>query len=171
MKRIVLAALFTFAWVVVASVPALAGGNSSTPCTPGPQASTCTFTQNDHGLTQTFPSNVPCIDAPTGPPTGTLTLTYNDVFHVTVNKAGDVWATGTMEGRFSFIPFDPSRPSYTGHFATWFGESINQNNSVFHDTFNVHGTGSDGSTLSFHMVSHMSVSASGITLTFDKVSC
>jgi len=173
MRKVVLATLFTFGWVFVASVPAVAGGNSSTPCFPGPQASTCTYTQNDHGLTQTFPSTVPCIDAPAppGPFTGLLTLTYNDVFHITVNKAGDVWLTGTTAGTFSFTPFDLSRPSYTGHFASWFGASLNKNNYVFHDTFNVHGTGSDGSTLSFHMIDHMSVSASGVTLTFDKIAC
>jgi hypothetical protein len=93
------------------------------------------------------------------------------VFHETINQAGDGWLTSTQTGDFSFTPYKTTRPSYTGHFENWFGESFNKNNAVLHDTFNVHGTGSDGSTLSFHMIDHMSISASGITLVFDKVSC
>ena len=171
MRKLVLAALFAVASAFVATVPVYAGGNSSTPCTPGPQATTCTFTQNMHGATATFPTNVPCVDPPNSSPTGLLTITYNDVFHIAVNKAGDAWVTGTTEGNFSFAPFPPRTVSYTGHFASWFGLSFNRNNSVVHDTFNVHGTGSDGSTLSFHMVDHMSMSASGIVLVFDKATC
>jgi hypothetical protein len=48
---------------------------------------------------------------------------------------------------------------------------LNRNNAVFHDTFNIHGTGSDGSTLTAHIIDHMSISASGVTLTFDKIAC
>jgi hypothetical protein len=174
MRKLVLAALFTLGWGLVATAPAMAGGNSGTPCAPIPQASTCTFTQNMHGVVQSFPSSVPCIDAPAppGPFTGMLTLTFNAVFHVTVNKAGDGWITGTTEGNFSFTPFDPARPSYTGHFASWFGGSFNMNNTVLHDTFNVHGTGSDGSTLTFHVIDHVNIDSSGVvTLTFTKAVC
>lgn len=166
--RFALAALLAIGGLSVAA-PAFAGGNSSTPCAPVPQASTCTYTQNVHGGTQTFPSNVPCVDPPNSV-TGMLTLNFTAVFHVTVNTAGDAWFTSTQEGDFSFVPFKPGL-SYTGHFAIWFGASFNQNNSVVHDTFNIHGTASDGSALTFHMVNHMSISASGITLAFDKVVC
>jgi hypothetical protein len=158
-------ALFVFA------TPAAAGGNSSTPCALGPQPSTCTYTLNVQGASQTFPTNVPCIDPPNGPPTGMLTITFNAVFHETVDQAGDGWLTTTMEGSLSFIPFDPSRPSYTGHAAAWFGASINQNNAVFDDIFNVTATGSDGSQLSFHVIDHQSISASGIGLQFTQAVC
>jgi hypothetical protein len=171
MRKLVVAALFALASSLIGSAPAFAGGNSSTPCAPVPQASTCTYTQNVHGATQTFPTNVPCVDPANGPPTGMLTITFNAVFHGTVNTAGDSWVTSTTTGDFSFTPFDPARPSYTGHFETWFGSSFNRNNSVLHDVFNVYGTGSDGSTLTAHFVDHLSISASGITLTFDKVVC
>lgn len=171
MRKLAIAGVLALLWVLPASIPAFAGGNSSTPCAPVPQPSTCTYTQNLHGVVQTFPSNVPCVDPATGPPTGMLTLTSNEVFHVTVNRAGDGWITGTSEGSFSFTPFDPTRPSYTGHYTSWFGGSFNQKNLVFHDTFNVHGTGSDGSSLDFHMIDHFSISASGVVLVFDKASC
>jgi hypothetical protein len=100
-----------------------------------------------------------------------VTITFNAVFHITVNQAGDGWETSTATGSFSFAPFDPSRPSYTGHFTDWFGGSFNMNNTVLHDTFNIRGTGSDGSAFSAHLIDHMSISASGVTLTFDKLVC
>ncbi len=169
MRKVLVAALFTFGWGVVAAAPAVAGGNSLTPCF-GPQTSTCTYTQNTHGA-QTFPTNVPCVDPAMGPPTGMLTIDGNTVFHETVNTAGDGWITGTTEGAFSFTPFDPKRVSYAGHAESWFGGSFNMNNTVLHDTLNISGTGSDGSTLTAHIIDHMSISASGITLTFDKAVC
>jgi hypothetical protein len=83
-----------------------------------------------------------------------------------VNGASDVWVTQTETGSVSFAPTDTSQPSYSGHIATWFGASLNKNNAVFHDTFNARLTGTDGSTITAHMVDHMSVSASGMQNTF-----
>ena len=172
MRRLVLAALVVLSWGVVTSAPALAGGNSSTPCAPVPQASTCTFTQNIQGAVQTFPTNVPCVDPNNNVATGLLTITYNAVFHVTVNTAGNGWVTMTATGDFSFTPFDPSRLSYTGHFETWFGGSFNKTNAVIHSTLNGRGTGSDGSTLTFHLIFHINFDVTGaITLQFDKAVC
>ncbi|HEY7985079.1 MAG TPA: hypothetical protein VID73_12965, partial [Ktedonobacterales bacterium] len=101
---------------MVAATPALASGNGAT-----------SFTQTFHNATQVMPSNNPCSGA-----TGTLTLTYNGVFHVTVNRAGDFWVTGTMTGTFLFVPDDASQPTFTGHFTSWFGTSANNHNSVDH---------------------------------------
>jgi hypothetical protein len=171
MKKLLVAALFTLGWGLVAAAPAVAGGNSSTPCAPIPQATTCTYTQNLQGVTQSFPSNVSCVDPPNSV-TGMLTLRYNSVSHVTVNQAGDAWFTNTLAGTFSFAPFDPNGLSYSGHFETWFGASFNQNNTVFHDTFNLHGTASDGTPLSFHMIDHANLSSTGVvTLSFSNAVC
>jgi hypothetical protein len=41
------------------------------------------------------------------------------------------------------------------------GVSLNRNNGVLHDIFNIHATGSDGSTLSINIVDHLSMSANG----------
>jgi hypothetical protein len=174
MRKLLLAALFALSWGAVASVPVAAAESHVPGCidpVTGAPVLNCTFTQNVQGATQTFPTSLPCVDPPTSPPTGTLTITFNAVFHVTVNGAGDAWITSTSTGNFSFVPFDPSRPSFTGHFTGWFGGSFNQNNLVVHDIFNVHGTGSDGSSLAFHIIDHMSISASGVTLTFTKAAC
>jgi hypothetical protein len=168
--------MFTLALGLVGSAPAVAAEVhvpfcGITPISLAGAIPNCTFTQNIHGATATFDTTVPCVDPPGSLNTGTLTITYNAVFHVAVNGAGDIWVTGTQEGDFSFIPFDPNRPSYTGHFAAWFGFSLNQKNAVFHDTFNVHGIGSDGSILTAHFITHMSFNANGIALVFDKFVC
>ncbi len=176
MRRLVSVVLFALALGLAGSVPALAAEVHVPFCGIDPVTLTggipgCSFTQNVHGQVQTFPTNVPCVDPMTGPPTGTLTITTNSVFHVTVNLAGDLWITGTQEGSVSFTPFDPLRPTYTGHFAAWFGASMNQKNAVFHDAFNLTLTGSDGSTVQAHVVNHFSMSASGMTVVFDKITC
>jgi hypothetical protein len=38
-------------------------------------------------------------------------------------------------------------------------------------TISIHGTGSDGSKLAAHETEHLSTSASGATLSFDKMRC
>ncbi len=125
-----------------------------------------TFTQNDHNVTDSVPSANPC----TGD-TGTLTETYNDIFHGTINKTGS-WFTGTVEGKFTFVPDNPAKVTYTGHFATWFGDENNLRNDVEHSTFNVHATGSDGSRLAFHENAQAAMNANGvITVSFDHVRC
>lgn len=147
----------------VASTSVFADGNGAT-----------TYTQIYHNATRTFappdPSAVvPCSGVPGVP--ATITITYNGVFHITINKAGDFWGTGTQEGDFVITPTVSGQPSYTGHFTMWFGISGNNQNSVVHSTFNIHGIGSDGSTLQFHDTAHYSVSASGVIVSFDKPIC
>jgi hypothetical protein len=125
-----------------------------------------TYTQTDHNVTDTHPDVNPC----TGD-TGTLTETYNDIFHITINKTGS-WATGTVEGKFTFVPDNPAAVTYTGHFATWFGDENNLQNDVEHSTFNIHATGSDGSRLSFHENAQVTLNANGVvTVSFDKLRC
>jgi hypothetical protein len=125
-----------------------------------------TFTQTFKNQTDQFVDFVPCRDYQ-----ATITITYNGVLHFTVNKAGDFWATGTMTGTAAVVPLDASNPSFTGHFTMWFGESDNKQNGVDHSTFTVHLAGSDGSTIKAHETAHVSSSASGMTVSFDKLSC
>jgi hypothetical protein len=140
---------------------AVAGGNGAV-----------TFTQNDHNLVQVMNPGPP--DFGSNPCTGdpaTVTLTVNDVFHGTINKTGS-WFTGTLEGTFLIVPVDSSLPTFSGHFATWFGDENNLRNDVEHSTFNVHGTGSDGSTLSLHDNAQATMNANGvITVSFDHFFC
>jgi hypothetical protein len=126
-----------------------------------------TFTQTFHNATQTLVDVVPCRGYP-----ATINLTYNGVFHTTVNKAGDFWVTGTMTGDVVAVPLiDPSLPTFTGHFTTWFGGAQNNQNFVNHSTFTVHATGIDGSTIQFHDTMHLSTNANGVVFSFDKPVC
>ena len=122
---------------------ALAGANGAT-----------TFTQNDHGVTDSFIDVVPCTSIP-----------------ATINKNGS-WFTGTMTGTFVATTLTANPVTYTGHFQMWFGDENNRQNDVEHSTANIHGTGSDGSTISFHENAQAAMNANGvITVSFDKTSC
>ena len=114
-----------------------------------------TATQNLHGAMPPMPVGAAC-----GAPAGTVFGTGNAVFHITVNAAGDTWITTTQEENFTFVP-DVGTLTASGHFAVWFGVSLNNQNSVQHDVINVQGTFSDGTPLQFNAVDHLSVSADG----------
>src|SRR5947209_6552071 len=130
-------------------------------------AGAVTFTQTDHNLVQVMPENsIPCMGG-----LGTLTITQNDVFHVTMLANGTDWLTGTATGTLVFVPDDSSLPTYTGHFTSWFNENDNLKNGNETFTFSVHATGSDGSSVTYHEVAHFSVSATGVTVSFDRPTC
>ncbi|NUR15759.1 MAG: hypothetical protein HOQ13_05535 [Dermatophilaceae bacterium] len=125
-----------------------------------------TFTDNRHGVVDAFHDMNPC----TGDP-GTVRAVENQIFHSTINKTGS-WFTGTVEGMFTFTPDNPSKVTYTGHFATWFGDENNLRNGVEHSTFNVNATGTDGSHLQFHDNAQATLNANGtVTVSFDHMSC
>src|SRR6478672_6324321 len=113
-----------------------------------------------------MPVTNPCTGAP-----GTLVATARtEVFHETFFTNGDeFWVTGTAEGMATFTPDDPHAVSATGHFATWFGESGNNQNDVQHDTGTFVLNGSDGSHVVVHMADHLSTNANGVvTVTFSN---
>src|SRR5438093_2014235 len=156
-RRIAVAAAVVAALVPCSVALAAAGGRG-----------TVTITQHAHNV-QLFsdPVTNPCNGEP-----GTLTaIAANEVFHITFFTNGDeLWVTGTDEGTATFTPDDPSGVSASGHFAAWFGESLNEKNDVQHDTdtFNLQGT--DGSHLVAHETSHLSTNGSGdVTVNFDKM--
>jgi len=111
--------------------------------------------------------------------TGTLTaIAANEVFHVTfftAPGADEFWLTGTDEGTATITPDNPNGVSASGHFADWFGESFNNHNDVQHSTNTFNLIGSDGSHVVVHETFHLSTSATGVTVSFDKstmtVSC
>ncbi len=133
-------------------------------------AGAVSYTQTYNNTTDSFASPNPCTGV-----SGAVTETYNGVFHVTKltsgQGAGTLWATGTFTGNFVFTPDNVTQPSYTGYFTTWFGDNNNLHNGTETETMSIHGTGSDGSTLQFHEVAHMSVSATGTTIFFDRPTC
>ena len=115
-----------------------------------PPVNTTTVQKN---LVETFVDVVPSCEG--GGPLYTITTTSNLVEHETVFDDGRVHATFTQTGTFVAVPLeDPSLPSYTGKFTTWGG--FNQNGSTVNGTFtfNVRGTGSDGSSFTNHSTDH-----------------
>jgi hypothetical protein len=112
-----------------------------------------TETTVQKNLVETFVDVVPTCEG--GGPLYTITTTSNLVEHTTTFDDGRVHETFTQTGTFVAVPLeDPSLPSYTGKFTTWGGFNQNGNtvNGTF--TFNVRGTGSDGSTFSNHVTDH-----------------
>jgi hypothetical protein len=132
---------------------------------PAISAATST-TQTVKGFTETFPTDNPC----TGDP-GTVTVTYNGVFHTSVDATGGTHVTGTQAGTFEFVPDDASQPSYTGRFTTWFGGNIGANGQGFWSTFSLTGYGSDGSVIHFNGVTQFHLSNGEVHVSFDLGNC
>ena len=95
----------------------------------------------------------------------------NEVFHLTfftAPGADEFWMTGTDEGTATITPDTPGGGSASGHFISWFGESSNNQNDVQHSTNTFNLTGSDGTHVVMHETFHLSTSATGVTVGFDK---
>lgn len=158
-----------------ASTAFAAANSSPQSCTPwaagsGNGANVIQMQCSFHNVTDTFTDVIPCLNLPAN-----ITQTYNGTFHVNELTsgagAGTFWATGTETGSVVAVPLDSSAPTYTGHFTVWFGDNNNLHNGSETSTFTVVLTGSDGSSITFHDVAHISVSATGITTSFDKPTC
>lgn len=130
-------------------------------------AGTETLTEHEHNVELfSFPTENPCTGA-----AGTLTaIASNAVFHITTQADGDHWVTGTAEGIATFTPEEAGGVLYSGHFASWFGEALNNKNSVAHDTSTFVLNGTDGSRVIVHMKDHLSTNAAGaVTAQFEKI--
>lgn len=124
----------------------------------------CSETVHTPSAQQVFPSSNPC----TGDP-GTVTLTDDhSVFHINVNGAGDAWLTGTDGGIASFVADSSSAPSGTGTWTSWFGGQLNNKSAVFGNTIHVGIHLSDGTTVVMHDTGHTTITATGVTKSFDK---
>jgi len=164
---VLLLSLLAFAFALSTSTTAHA---QSLPCTPssnGNGSQQCTVHFKDD--VQTFHIGPP----PACLLSGTITQTFNGVFHIIINKAGDGWDTSTMTGPFVLVPDDPSIPTYTGHATAWFGDSVNNQNFVTHFTINAHATAPNAPPFDFHETFHFSVSANSTNppVFFDNATC
>jgi hypothetical protein len=116
-------------------------------------------------VSQSFSMPNPCDPSSTG----SFTMTFTrQVYHITVNGAGDAWDTGTSTGTVSFVPDVSSNPSGAGHLTSWFGDSFNAQNMVQHSTFTVVVHTTDGQTISQHETVHVSLTPNGPAVSFDK---
>jgi len=172
MRRLFGLALTLAMLAAFAVVPAHAQAPPGCPEPVPGQTYTCTVHMS--GGTQTMPvTPIVCPDGSTVPG-GLLTITINNgVFHITINKAGDLWDTGTIEGTFVFVA--DTGLTYTGHFTQWFGDSVNNQNEVHHFTASFVGSAPNGSRMSLHFDFHISTSATpsgpANVVVFDKVHC
>ena len=133
---------------------------------PAASAQANTFTETVHGFTETFPDENPCTGGP-----GQLTVTYNGVLHITEDPSGGFHLTTTNTGTFTFVPDDPTLPSYTGRFTIWSGGNVSSNSDGSWVTFRVKGTGSDGSELVFNAVVQFHISNGEVRVQFGMENC
>jgi hypothetical protein len=94
-------------------------------------------------------------------------MTYDGVFAYALDAQGGLHVTGTTAGTFEVVPLDPSLPTYTGRFASWFGESSSSNSDGDWVTVNVKLRGSDGSTISMNSVLQFHFSNGVLHVEFD----
>lgn len=164
MKRLI-SSLAALGALLLMAMPAQASG-----------AGAVTFTQTFHNFTQTFSPPDPMASNPcTGVP-GTLTLTYNGVMHATFLTsgvgAGTGWVTFTGTGDFTLAQVDGV--TFTGHFTAWDGASFNLKNLAATGILVIHGTGTDGSSLTVHAVMHVTVLLGpppSLVVSFSKFTC
>jgi hypothetical protein len=126
------------------------------------QAETTTTHFSD---TISFPEVNPCTGA-----TGTQTDTFKGVTYVTALPDGSFHETTTVTTRFTFVPDDPSQPTYTGKSTFWAGANLNsQNNFTATATLSFHAKGSDDSRITGHVLVHVTLHADGtVTVEFEK---
>jgi hypothetical protein len=162
-RRIAVSAAALAAVALCAATAASAGSGG---------AGTQTFTQ--HGTNDVIVDNPTATNPCTGDSGHLLAVSSTDVFHITTQADGTAWVTGTAQGTVTFTADDPSNPSASGHFVLWFGDSFNDKNTVQHIAGNFNLTGTDGSHIVVHMLSHLSTNARGVpTVTFsvDRATC
>jgi hypothetical protein len=157
-----LTVLFLFGVSLVAITAAQAGSP--------PVTFTDTFTETD-----TFTDIVPCQEN-LGP--YDITTNARGVFHVTAagideeeNFIPPYHVTGTVTGTFVAVPSDGTGPTFTGRFTDRFGETEMITHSTGTTTFFVQGRSSDGSRVSFHLVTHYTITGTGVEFGFEKPSC
>jgi hypothetical protein len=132
---------------------------------------TVTTTTHFHGV-QPFTIGDPCSTNPSESFAGTATtnLVTHETYFLPVTPTSEFWFTATEEDSFT-VTDTVTGVVYTGHDTQWFGLNVNQQNSTGSHTFNARGTGSDGSTITYHENAHFTLLPDGtMSVTFDKIS-
>lgn len=100
--------------------------------------------------------------------TGTVTDDEQDVFHITEFDDGTYRFTGHSTVDVTFEPDDPSQPSYTGHETFMIAEASTSRTFTTTSRERVRVRGTDGSFLTISELVHFSVSASGVSVSFER---
>jgi hypothetical protein len=92
------------------------------------------------------------------------------VIHTTALPDGSSHFTITVTETFTFVPDDPSQPTYTGKSTFWAGDNLNrQNNFNSTVTSSFHVKGTDGSRIAGSFVAHVTLQPDGtVTVEFEK---
>lgn len=127
-------------------------------------------TVTEHGGVDVFADTRPCDDS------GQyyrITATYNEIDHesdnhftftqtasftaVPSNILRDANGDPVLSDEGDAIPIGDPLPgeTFTGHYTVWDGGNLNSHSSTDTFTFNITGTGSEGTTFSEHSVSHV----------------
>ena len=107
----------------------------------------------------------PCTGA-----TGTIADDEQDVFHVTALADGTLQMTGHSTVAVTFTPDDPGQVAYQGHETFAFSETSTSRVFVTTSTNHVRVKGTDGTFITVREVTHLTVSPTGVTATFDRPS-
>jgi hypothetical protein len=131
-----------------------------------------TVTETDHihgAFTEPMFDVNPC----TGAAITSFDADGNVVNHVTYfvedGQMTEVWATFTESGKVTLT--DANAVTYSGHFTAWGNFNLNERNTNTTFTLSFRATGSDGSSLVGHEVTHFALNANGqVTVNFDRMS-
>jgi hypothetical protein len=137
---------------------------------PVPDKGSVTSTHIFTDITQTFRFAKTCTGA-----LETVTISFSGVLQVTYlgsgPHAGTFRVSGTETGMGQLIPADPALPSYTGHFTIRFDTNTTADTGTATTNLNIHAVGSDGSLLYVHLVEHTTITATGVVVSFDHLTC
>jgi hypothetical protein len=135
-----------------------------------PAAALATETETEHvSGTGTEPLTNPCSGT-----SGTLTFEFNGVVHTTTLDSGTFHGSATNTGTWTFVPDDPTQPSYAGRFASFSEQNFTSKNFTLTDTFDVVLHGSDGSLLRLRTFFHVTANANGTVtavIEVNEVTC
>jgi hypothetical protein len=146
--------------LVAIPVLAVAAAITATPAAPA-SSDTITVVQRQ---TDVNPGETnPCTGA-----TGTIVDDEQDVFHITNLANGTLELSGHNTTAVSFLPDDPNGVTYSGRETSNF--TATGGADTFSTTFTTHlrVRGSDGSFVTFGEVAHLTVTASGVSVVFDR---
>ena len=135
-----------------------------------PTAALATETETVHvSGTGTEPLTNPCSGA-----SGTLTFEFKGVVHTTTLDSGTFHGSATNTGTWTFVPDDPTQPSYAGHFASFSEQNFTSKNFTLTNTFYVVLHGSDRSLLRLRTFFHVTANANGTVtavIEVNEVTC
>jgi hypothetical protein len=149
--------------IVALGISVAAIGGMSPPHVHAEGSGVVSYTQNFHHQTDAFASVNPCTGVP-----GTLTETFNGVVHVTTFADGPYEVTFIETGTISFVPDDSTQPSYSGKLNQSGNQHLTQQTAVGTVTLHFRVLGTDGSIVTQHEVQHLTVTPTGVSVSFDR---